>query len=134
MDWNHYYCSPNALDHPVSDQHKTCFNKYAKDKGLNLIELTEKYIEERQKNIVHGPTKISETVKELICHWIEVAYFTACQEISLAKFEQWIVLEKHDHIHGTLYMVIYTKANLIDLIGTVLTDKLSVKSNNINFF
>ena len=30
------HCSVNVLDHTVSEQDKICFNKYAKDKGLDL--------------------------------------------------------------------------------------------------
>ena len=30
------HCSANVLDHTVSEQDKICFNKYAKDKGLDL--------------------------------------------------------------------------------------------------
>ena len=56
------------------------------------MEVTEKHLKEGQKNIVHGFTKIPEKEKELICHWIEVVYFAAHEEISLARFEGLIVL------------------------------------------
>ena len=99
------YRSSNALDHAVSAQHKICFNKYAKDKGLDLMEVTEKYLEEGQKNITQSFAKTSEKEKELIRHRIEVAYFSARKEISLARFERLIVLEKHHglSLHGHTY-------------------------------
>ena len=40
------YRSSNMLAHAVSEQHQICFNKYTKDKGLYLMEITKKYIKE----------------------------------------------------------------------------------------
>ena len=130
------YHSSNALDHAVSKQHKVCFNKDAKDKGLDIMEATEKYLEEGQKNIAQSLAKTSEKEKELIHDWIEVAYFTAHEEISLAKFEQLIVLEKHHGLplHGHAYQNRTACSEMIDLISTVMADKLSVKLNNVKFF
>ena len=51
------------------------------------MKVAEKYLEDRQKNILHGFTKTSKKEKTLIRHQIAVAYFTASEEISLAKFE-----------------------------------------------
>ena len=65
-----------------------------------------------------------------------MAYFTAHEEISLAKFEQLIVLEKHHGLplHGHAYQNRTACSEMIDLISTVMADKLSVKLNNAKFF
>ena len=60
------YCSSNALYYAVSEQHKICFNKYIKDKGLNLMEASKKYLEEGQNNIVHGLAKMSKKENKFI--------------------------------------------------------------------
>ena len=121
------------LDHALSEQHKICYNKYVKDQGLSLTEVTEKYLEEGQKSITQGFAKMSEKEKELIQHRIEVAYFTAREEISLAKFERLLVLEKRHGVtlHGHAYQNRTVCSEMIDIIGKVMSEELSRKLSKV---
>ena len=61
--------------------------------------------------------------------------FTVHKEISLAKFQRLILLEKHHgfSLYGLAYQNRTACSKMTDFIGTVMSDKLSVKLNNVKF-